>query len=792
MAVSLTADAVVSAVSAPPREDTRLHGAGLSLARAGWLITFGLMVVIFAVSLPFRFAHYRAVCLRYRCLVDELTPADLTILRRLGLSPDVYAAGFVALAVLLFAAFVAVALVLFWRRSDDWLVLFASITLVLFGGTFPSTINFLLPSFPEAHLLLDLFPFAGAVSPILFFCVFPDGQLVPRWAIGVGGVYVADQALHFLLVPIDPRFTRVFTSTQLPAYFLIYAGIVAAQGVRYRWHATPRQRQQTKWVVVGLATALAGYLAAVVPFALDHSIGNLPFSGLVATTVAYAAQLFLPISIAFAVLRTRLWEVDLIINRALVYGPVTLFLAGIYFVSVATFGLLWRTLTGETGDAAAVLSTLVIVALFVPIRRRVQRFVDRHFYRQQYDAAQTIAAFSESVRDVVGLADLATRLLRVVHETIQPQHVWLDVRGDLALSVAPALLPTPRAFDPRDPLVSRCLATPTALSVDRLRMSSPLLEILRPTGLELIVPVVGDRELLALLSLSPRRSGLEYSPDDRRLLTTLAAQTAPGLRVAEMIEQTRREAQQRERVEQELRLARQIQHSLLPSDVPSLPGWEIVAHYRSAREVGGDFYDFITLPENRLAIVIGDATDKGMPAALLMAATRGAIRAVGSAGVPPDGVLTRVNELLCADTAGRSFVTCLYAVLDPAAGCLRYANAGHVPLFRRGSEGVDELSSGDLPLGVLPDVSFAEHELVLEPTDEILFSSDGLVEARDETGELYGFDRLAQALDYLPRDANLIDALLADLATFTPPTSEPDDDLTLVTLRRHLTPVPRT
>ena len=205
------------------------------------------------------------------------------------------------------------------------------------------------------------------------------------------------------------------------------------------------------------------------------------------------------------------------------------------------------------------------------------------------------------------------------------------------------------------------------------------------------------------------------------------------------------EIRERERVEQELKVARSIQQASLPKEVPTLEGWQISPFYQPAREVGGDFYDFHLLSEGRLGVVVGDATGKGVPAALVMSTTCGmlqrAAQALGSSS--PGEVLERVNETLLARIPPNMFVTCFYAILDPKSGSLSYANAGHdLPYLRRRGGDAEELRARGMPLGLMPGMSYEEKEIVLEAGEAALFYSDGLVEAHDPKGEMFGFPRL--------------------------------------------------
>jgi serine phosphatase RsbU (regulator of sigma subunit)/predicted ester cyclase len=249
------------------------------------------------------------------------------------------------------------------------------------------------------------------------------------------------------------------------------------------------------------------------------------------------------------------------------------------------------------------------------------------------------------------------------------------------------------------------------------------------------------------------------------------------------------EIRERERVEQELRVARSIQQASLPKEVPQLEGWQISPLYQPAREVGGDFYDFLELKDGRLGIVVGDATGKGVPAALVMASARSMLRAVAQAlgSSSPADVLGRVNDALFIDIPANMFVTCFYAILDPESGHLVYANAGHdLPyLYRNGD--AEELRARGMPLGLMPGMSYEEKEIVLDAGEAALFYSDGLVEAHDPEGEMFGFPRLRALIAEHGEEGSLGDFLLEELYTFTGEGWEQEDDITLLTLERSAT-----
>jgi serine phosphatase RsbU (regulator of sigma subunit) len=242
----------------------------------------------------------------------------------------------------------------------------------------------------------------------------------------------------------------------------------------------------------------------------------------------------------------------------------------------------------------------------------------------------------------------------------------------------------------------------------------------------------------------------------------------------------------RQSMEQELRLARSIQQAFLPKEVPQLEGWQISPLYQPAREVGGDFYDFHLLSGGRLGLVVGDATGKGVPAALVMSTTLGMLRAVSQASdsSSPGQMLERVNEALVPSIPANMFVTCFYAILDPTSGSLRYANAGHdVPYLHR-SGVAEELRARGMPLGLMPGMEYEEQEMVLDAGEAALFYSDGLVEAHHPNGEMFGFPRLQTLVAEHAQKESLEEALLEELYSFVGEGWKQEDDITLLTLRR--------
>jgi serine phosphatase RsbU (regulator of sigma subunit)/anti-sigma regulatory factor (Ser/Thr protein kinase) len=380
------------------------------------------------------------------------------------------------------------------------------------------------------------------------------------------------------------------------------------------------------------------------------------------------------------------------------------------------------------------------------------------------------------------MATLLQRLRLMRTGQIKPESQVIQMRSaDRSHQISPP----PIDIAPNDPIVAYFLSAPGAVEIDKLHLDSPALRVLKEAGVKMAIPLVSQGELVGLLNLGPRLSEQDYSTDDRGLLNTLATQSAPAVRVAQLVRDQQVQARENERIQHELRVAQLIQKTLLPKDLPALPGWQVNADYQPAREVGGDFYDFIYFDDGLLGIVIGDVTDKGVPAALLMATTRSVLRAIAQRLVAPGQVLERVNEVIYPDIPPKMFITCLYALLDPASGKLKYANAGHdLPYHRHHKGDVTELRATGMPLGLMPGMKYEEKETRMAAGETILFHSDGIVEAHNPKREMYGFPRLMKLVGESEGGMALKEVILDDLAAFTGPDWEQEDDITMVILQR--------
>lgn len=429
---------IIEPVGARTEVETHLHGRWLFIARAGWVMLTLLVLMLNAISIPQADALLQAVCRPGVLCINGLTPAVVRQLQQLGLSPGflaVYQIGWDVGTTLIYTALAAL---IFLRRSADRLALFCAYMLVLFGGaTYTGLLDLGLRTVsPSWYWLVGGLELLAQVCVPTFFLLFPSGRFVPRWTRWSVLIYVLYEVWY------------VFQSSAYLGQIaglgsLLFAGLilylVGLQIYRYRRVSTLRERQQTKWVVFGLVLALGGFALFLIIANLFHPFESLNVSVtevLLPTTVTYALLLFVPISIAIAILRSRLYDIDTIINKALVYGLLTVLLAAVYAGLILGLQALVRGLTNQDSAVAIVISTLVIAALFQPLRRRLQNLIDRRFYRRKYDAVRTLEAFSATLRNEVDLATLRERLMEVVEETMQPAHVslWLQQTGRAGVS----------------------------------------------------------------------------------------------------------------------------------------------------------------------------------------------------------------------------------------------------------------------------------------------------------------------------------------------------------------------
>jgi hypothetical protein len=427
-----------TSASPPP---SSLRGRSLLLARVAWVTVAIAALAIVAFSVPSSFEHFRSVCTAASKVcseraVDQPTPEGVRALRGVGLSVRSYALLNVAIDKAFQVVWFAVGALIFLRRSDDRMALLVSVFLIAFGTVTvdPTDADALISSQPAWWLPVRGVEIVGAVCVVLFFLLFPSGRFVPRWTRWLAVAFIAYQVSD-ILIPNLYSGSPVLEMVTEWVFIGFIVGVVWSQVYRYRRASSPAHRRQTKWVVFGTTLGVAGTSIFRLPLDFHLVGGDTPFVLLLLKMGFALSFLLVPLSISIAVVRSHLFDIDVLINRTLVYGSLTAMLVTLYFVGIVALHRVFVVLTGEKSTLAVVASTLLIAALFNPLRRRVQGFVDRRFYRRKYDAAKTLEAFSVKLRDETDLDRLGDEMVSVVRETMQPAHVSLWLRSSDGVGV---------------------------------------------------------------------------------------------------------------------------------------------------------------------------------------------------------------------------------------------------------------------------------------------------------------------------------------------------------------------
>jgi hypothetical protein len=401
----------------------------LFLVRVVWLVVFILTIGLFFSSIP---TYYDSLIK----LTDiSIKPDTLrSNLESLGVSIDFYATFLLSLSVTSMMVWCAVGAVIFWRKPDDWMAVFTSLCLILFATFTLEDVPILLAErYSTLWLPVHLMAFFGSVSFLLFFFLFPNGRFVPRWTRWILIFYAVHEVAYYFFPNSVLNTDRSFPILDLMIILISWCIGMGSQVYRYRRVSGPVQRQQTKWVVLGIVSAVLGAIGFASPL---YIVPKFDQFGSLFTFVLEAgltgSLLLIPLSIGVALVHDRLWDVDIIINRTLIYGALTVSLTLLYFGGIAVLQRVFVALTGQQSTLAVVASTLLIAALFNPLRRRIRAVIDRRFYRRKYDARKTLEVFSTKLRDETDLGALSDDLVGVVRETMQPAHVSLWLRPDAA------------------------------------------------------------------------------------------------------------------------------------------------------------------------------------------------------------------------------------------------------------------------------------------------------------------------------------------------------------------------
>lgn len=644
------------------------------------------------------------------------------------------------------------------------------VTLVVLGAALFSPISLLEGSFDWiAHAIGSLRPgpevwrSVAGVSVLGFGFFFPDGKSLGRtwdvllgltighivlWAV-FGGSFLdprewpgggAGWTLGLCLLVVAALLTRVFRTPDAERIKIAPVAIAVTAtmaSIVLFWLLEPRLEEGVFDLV--LATPRLSAL---------HDLNLL--------LLFTASLLLLPFAVAVAVVRYRLWEIDLLVNRALVYTALTAVIAAGFLFGLVGVGSVLASQVDSGRAVAGVTTGVVLVVVFQPVRRRIQRAVDRRFYRDKYDAEQAIADFIRSVPDLVDADAVEAAIADVVRRAVHCTAVWTVVGDDLGLPDVPS-------------------------PIDRTSGSAL---ISWPDGAEVVVPLVTQGHAVGGVFVGPRMSGSAYTAIDRNLLQQMASAAAPAVRVAVLVEQQERLAVERAVLEREMAVARTIQHDLLPHALPDIEGWAFASVYESAREVGGDYYDVMPMADGRLGLLVADVSGKGVPAAMMMATCRAVIRSLSETASDPAELLGLANRRLAGDIRPGMFVTCFLGVLEPGVGRLVFANAGHtLPALRHPDGRVDDLRATGMPFGWFPDAEYESVTVDLTAGSLVVIPSDGVIEARDASGTFFGVGGF-HGVVHECSDPSVVDEILAALRRHCAPSRDLGDDVTMLAFSR--------
>lgn len=532
------------------------------------------------------------------------------------------------------------------------------------------------------------------------------------------------------------------------------------------------EKRQIRWPLWGTILALgvlvvvfAVYLVVlnVSPKTISHH-PNLAAGISVAVSLCY---LLIPISFAFGILKYRLMDIDVIIKKTLVYTTLTGVIVAIYLIFVAVLGATLVRFTGVRSQTVTIVSTLAIAALFVPVRNRVQKFVDRRFFRRKYDYPQALRVLSQDISRASDLDLLLKSSAELVQQALQNRFVLMLAEKrepDRLEPIAHVGLPSELVTDLA--LEKRAVLRRGGDSIGRIDFEErPELRRIH-AHLEMILKLKG--EVLGAILLGSKLSGEDYDEEDREFLNSVGENLAlaiDSLRV-------RKESQ-------EFQQALDIQRALLPKSNPEMRGIEISSCWHPARTVGGDYFDLLKFDEASVGLCIGDVAGKGMPAALLMSSLQAAVKAIATAETEPSELCTKVRRVVCSNLSGGKFVTFFYAVLNAESRQLRYTNAGHnPPILARSDGSVIRLDDGGPAFArLLSGTSYRQGEIALRPGDRLVLFTDGVSEARSPEDLEFGEEKLAGVI----RDGNAAaEQIFGVVQTFT--AGELQDDVTIVSV----------
>lgn len=536
-------------------------------------------------------------------------------------------------------------------------------------------------------------------------------------------------------------------------------------------------RKRTRIVLYSLGSAL--FIAFIGASSIFWGSGSLFLFALIGV--------FLWLSFfGYIVFKHNIFETEMMIRKTVVYGIITVIIAGIYVLILSILGYILGNYNLFNSPIFPILFSIFVLFIFIPLRDKIKNVVDKTFYHDRYELEKTLEKAIEAISSIVELNKLMEFLLNSLSDAlhIDRSMVLLPVtggdysakalRGGLENIRIPGNHPILQTLNvKREALIRR--------ETDAEERKNIITQTMKDIGIKIIIPMFYRERLSGLMLLGEKMSGAEYVKEDLRLLGVLGKQAAIAIENARLHE----EEKEKERMAQELESARRIQLSLLPREDPVMEGLEVCGVSKPAKEVGGDYYDYFKLGGDRLGVVIADVTGKGMASALLMSMVKSSLSALVKMGEGPKEIVAGLNEIIC-EMKGKLPVTLFFGVIDMKHGSMRYCSAGHdYPYISRADVGeIRHLECLGMPLGSVSGYAYEEREAELNHGDTIVFYTDGVIEAMNERREMFGFERLERVIMTCNKSKpdEIKERILKDVELFTR-TRELNDDLTLVIVR---------
>jgi sigma-B regulation protein RsbU (phosphoserine phosphatase) len=503
----------------------------------------------------------------------------------------------------------------------------------------------------------------------------------------------------------------------------------------------------------------------------------------------------IPLSFGYAVVRYRLMNIEIVVKRSLIYGFITATVAAIYLGIVFGIGSLLGDVVGQNNPVLIIAGIVIIAIVFDPLKQRIQNFVDRRFYRERYSYQKALVEFSQTLPTLMNLDEIMESVTASILNRMHVKGVAVCLYDETGSNCTTVLqrgisgwkLDFPKAERSLVELLERTRSPQVLynLRYDReIDLSDEDKGKIMEAGVVLVVPIFTRDRLIGILHLAPKESEKPYSEEDIDLLQTVANQAAIAIENARL----HKAEIEKQKIEEELTMARRIQQGLLPKESPKMLGLDIAGTSIPATTVGGDYYDFIKLDDQRLLVVVGDVSGKGMSAALYMSKIQGMIQFASRVYRSPKDILVEVNRRIYDGIERKSFITMIVALFDLSTRKVTICRAGHNPALVASNGQVSFLKLRGMGLGLEPGLIFG-HELEmfdeeLRPGKLFLFYSDGLTEAMNEEREEFGEERVLISIrDYNTVSADALQHTVIDSLKSFRGNAEQNDDITVVVVK---------